>query len=385
MPQAALRSSFSSVDPLRTALTIVAVSIPNGLFVLNSTLIFAEFAQKMWSKVMRQLLLTAPFPTHLVDKIRAVSPNLQIEQRTLPNGRWPENWTTDAEIYYAQGAVPPLAQAPNLQWVQTHYAGIDSLENSDLWQSEVMITTASGVHAANMAQYALTQILLWAHRVPNWFDYKKTKTWSKNRWDMFVPQELNGKTLGILGYGSIGRQLARLAKPFGLKILVTKRDARQLADTGYVEPGQGDPEGTLPDRIYPSEATRSMVAECDYVVITLPFTERTHHLFDEELFKAMKPTAFLVNVGRGPIIKETALVRGLKKGWLAGAGLDVFEEEPLPEDSPLWQLENVILTPHISGFTPHYDERATDIFAENLRRYLSGEPLLNQVDRAHGY
>ena len=272
-----------------------------------------------------------------------------------------------------------------MQWVQTHYAGVDSLESSELWHSDLLITTASGVHAANMAQYALTQILAWAHRVPNWFAYKQTKTWAKNRWDTFVPQELRGKTLGILGYGSIGRELARLAKPFGLKILVTKQDARQLNDTGFAFPGQGDPNGDLPDRIYPSEATRSMLAECDFVVITLPLTERTRHLIDEEMLKAMKPAAFLVNIGRGAIVNEADLVRGLKKGWLAGAGLDVFEEEPLPEDSPLWQLENVLLTPHISGFTPHYDDRATDIFAENLRRYLAGEPLLNQVNRAIGY
>lgn len=334
---------------------------------------------------MRHLLITAPFPSPLVDKIRAVSPNLKIEQRTLPDGRWPEDWTTEAEIYYALGRVPPLAKAPNLQWVQAHYAGVDSLKDSELWQSDVLITTASGVHAVNMAQYALTQILLWAHRVPNWFKYKQTKKWGDNRWDTFVPQELQDKTLGILGYGSIGRELARLVKPFGCKILVTKRDARHLTDTGYSDLGSGDVAGDLPDRVYPSEATRSMLAECDFVVITLPLTERTHYLFDEELFKAMKPSAFLVNVGRGAIIKESDLVRGLKKGWLAGAGLDVYEEEPLPEDSPLWELENVILTPHISGFTPHYDERATDIFVENLRRYLAGEPLLNLVNREEGY
>ena len=334
---------------------------------------------------MRHLLITAPFPSQLVDKIRAVSPNLTIEQRTLPNGCWPDDWTTEAEIYYAFGTIPPLEKAPNLQWVQTHYAGIDSLEDSELWQSDILITTASGVHAINMAQYAITQILTWAHRVPNWFNYKQTHSWAKNRWDTFVPQELHGKTLGILGYGSIGRELARLAKAFGLKILVTKRDARQLVDTGYSATGVGDLEGALPDRIYPSEATRSMVAECDFVVITLPLTERTYHLFDEEMFKLMKPTAFLVNVARGAIVNEADLVRGLKKGWLAGAGLDVYEEEPLPDSSPLWELDNVIMTPHVSGFTPQYDERATDIFAENLRRYLAGEPLLNLVNRSEGY
>jgi D-2-hydroxyacid dehydrogenase (NADP+) len=121
------------------------------------------------------------------------------------------------------------------------------------------------------------------------------------------------------------------------------------------------------------------------VVVTLPLTEKTHHLFDEELLKEMKPNAFLINVGRGSLIDEKALVKALKKGWIAGAGLDVFEEEPLAADSPLWSMENVILTPHISGFTPYYDQRAVDLFAENLRRYLAGEPLLNRVNREVGY
>ena len=128
-----------------------------------------------------------------------------------------------------------------------------------------------------------------------------------------------------------------------------------------------------------------MLTECDYVVITLPLTAKTRYFFDETLFKEMKPNAFLVNIGRGSIINEPDLIKALKKGLIAGAGLDVFETEPLPEDNPLWTMDNVILTPHVSGFTPHYDERATDLFAENLRRYLAGEKLLNLVNRERGY
>jgi phosphoglycerate dehydrogenase-like enzyme len=128
-----------------------------------------------------------------------------------------------------------------------------------------------------------------------------------------------------------------------------------------------------------------MLAECDYVVVTLPLTEKTHHLFNEDLLREMKPNAYLVNVGRGGLIDEKALVKALKKGWIAGAGLDVFEEEPLPADSPLWAMENVVLTPHISGFTLHYDRRAVDLFTENLRRYLAGDKLLNRVNREEGY
>ncbi|MDV7391277.1 D-2-hydroxyacid dehydrogenase, partial [Arthrospira platensis SPKY1] len=196
-----------------------------------------------------------------------------------------------------------------------------------------------------------------------------------------LPDELRERTLGIVGYGSIGRELARLVKPFGTTILVTKNNARHIADNGYYLPGAGDPEGTLPDRIYPGEALRSMAAECDYVVLCLPLTPKTRYVYDESVLREMKPTSFLVNIGRGELIPEKDLVKALKKGWIAGAGLDVFETEPLPEKSALWSMDNVILTPHVSGFTAHYEERAVELFTENLRRYLDGEPLLNLVDR----
>ena len=334
---------------------------------------------------MRQLLVTAPFPSNLLDKLQAVSPEVRIEQMTLPNGRWPEDKTTTAEIYYALSDIPNPHQAPNLRWVQTHWAGIDSLIDKPIWDCDILITSASGVHAPNMAQYAFAQVLAWANRVPKWFKHKRQGEWPSQRWEKFLPDELRGRTLGVLGYGSIGREIARLARAFGMKVLVTKRDARTTVDTGYTIPGTGDPSGNLPDRIYPSEATRSMLAECDYVVITLPLTAKTQHLFDENLFREMKPDSFLINIGRGGIIKEKDLIKALRKGWIAGAGLDVFESEPLAKDSPFWEMENVIVTPHVSGFTPFYDERVTDLLADNLRRYLAGEPLLNLVDREAGY
>ena len=334
---------------------------------------------------MIDVLVTASFSENLLAKLRAVSSDIKIEQYVGTNGRYPQDRATDAEIMYTYGNLPLPEVAPNLRWVQLHSAGINHLIDQPFWESDIIFTTASGIHAPNMAQYALTQLLAWAQRVPIWFKVKNEGTWPKKRWDNYLPTELRGQTLGIVGYGSIGRELARLAKGFGMTILVTKRDARHIEDLGYALPGTGDPKGTLPNRIYPGEATRSMVSECDYVVNTLPDTEKTHHLFDEEMFRAMKPSSFFVNIGRGGTVNEKDLIRALKKGWIAGAGLDVFAEEPLPDDSPLWQLENVLLTPHVSGFTPHYDERATDLFAENLRRYLHGKPLLNLVNRETGY
>lgn len=334
---------------------------------------------------MTEVLVTAPFPERLMDKIRSVSERVELHQIELPNRQWPKDQKTDAEVLYAISAIPRLDQAPNLRWVQAHWAGVDQLHEHALWDSDVTITTASGIHAPNVAQYVMAQILTWSNRVPRWLTYQAESTWPSDRWEKFVPDELRGKTLGIAGYGSIGREVARLAKAFGMTVLATKRDARHLEDADYTIPETGDPSGRLPARIYPGEATRSMVAECDFVVITLPLTAKTERLFDEEMLRAMRPGAFLVNVGRGPIVDEEALAKGLTKGWIAGAGLDVFGTEPLPADSPLWKLENVIISPHVSGFTPHYDERATDLFVENLRHYLNGRPLLNVVQREEGY
>jgi len=334
---------------------------------------------------MKQVLVTAPFPAQLIEKIKAASSEVSVTHLALTDGQWPAERTTDAEIIYAVNTLPPLEQAPNLRWVQMHWAGVDHWVDTAVWRSDVLITNASGIHAPNMAQYALTQILAWAQRVPAWFRQQQKGQWPRERWKTFLPDELRERTLGIVGYGSIGRELARLVKPFGTTILVTKNNARRIADSGYCLPGTGDPEGTLPDRIYPGEALRSMVAECDYVVLCLPLTPKTRHVYDESVLREMKPTSYLVNIGRGELIPEKDLVKVLKKGWIAGAGLDVFETEPLPEKSPLWSMDNVILTPHVSGFTVHYEERAVQLFTENLRRYLAGEPLLNLVNREEGY
>ena len=253
---------------------------------------------------MTHILVTANFSSHLLDKIRAVSPQITLEYQGLANGRFPDDKTTPAEIIYSTGGVPRPEQALNLRWIQMHSAGIERLIETAVWHSDILITNSSGIHAPNMAQYAITQILAWAHRVPKWFSAKQDKIWPRNRWDTFLPDELRGRTLGIVGYGSIGRELARLAKSFGMCVLASKRDARHPEDGGYTLTGTGDPKGELPDRIYPGEALRSMLVECDYVVITLPATSKTKYLFNEEIFREMKPTSYLINVGRGSIINE---------------------------------------------------------------------------------
>ena len=181
---------------------------------------------------------------------------------------------------------------------------------------------------------------------------------------------LEGKTVGIVGLGRIGGTVYRLLEGFGV---------RRLVCDPYLSAERRALYGVVPISL------PELLPQADVITIHTPLTDETRHLFDESLLREMKPTSFLVNVGRGELINENDLVKALNKGWIAGAGLDVFETEPLPENSPLWQMEKVIMTPHISGITAHYDDRAADLFATNLRRYLAGEPLLNLVKRSEGY
>ncbi|MEJ2757623.1 MAG: D-2-hydroxyacid dehydrogenase, partial [Anaerolineales bacterium] len=212
------------------------------------------------------------------------------------------------------------------------------------------------------------------------------KKWMEDKGKNYVPAELLGSTVGIVGYGSIGRQVAKLAHTFGATILATKRDLMSLPDEGYSpEMDMGDPEGTLFTRLYPPQALRSMFKDCDFVVVTVPLTEETTGMIGENQLQAMKETAFLVDASRGGVIDHDALDLALREGWIAGAALDVFAEEPLPEDHPLWDAPNLIITPHIAGFSANYMNRANRMFIENLKRYLTDEPMLNLVDLSRGY
>jgi phosphoglycerate dehydrogenase-like enzyme len=230
----------------------------------------------------------------------------------------------------------------------------------------------------------LASILAYRWRVPLWTHCQREAKWPSGRWDLYARPELRGSTLGIVGYGSIGREVGRLGRAFGMRVLALRRSAGRT-EQGYAVAQTGDPAGEAPERFYPPDALHEMLAQCDYVVIALALTPETMHFFGEAELRAIKPTAYLVNIARGAIVDEAALVRALREGWIAGAGLDVFEQEPLPADSPLWEMDNVLISPHVAGFTPHYDERAVALFAQNLGRYLDGEPLLNLVDKARGY
>jgi len=191
---------------------------------------------------------------------------------------------------------------------------------------------------------------------------------------------------GVIGYGSIGRELARLAKAaFAMTVLACKRDPARHADPDWCPPGTGDPEGALPDAWLGPAELPELLARSDAVVMCAPLTAETRRLLGAAEFRRMKPSAYFVNVGRGATVDERALAQALGEKRLAGAAVDVFAEEPPPAGHPLYGLDNVILSPHVSGFLPSYDDRCAELFAENLRRWLAGAPLLNLVDRARGY
>jgi phosphoglycerate dehydrogenase-like enzyme len=332
------------------------------------------------------VLSTMRFTDELLDKLRAVSPRLVVKQRTCHGAEEVEQVLEDGvEVLYTFYLSADLSRAPDLKWVQLHSAGVDHLLDHPLMKSDILLTTTSGIHATPIAEYVFASILAFNRRVPQMLTYQSRHEWPQGRWNLFARPELRDRTLGIIGYGSIGREVGRIARCFGMRVVATKRSVSQMRDVGYAVQGTGDRKGALLDEAFPPERLSDMLGLCDYVVVTVPLTPETRKLIGEAGLRAMKPSAYLVNISRGETVDEAALIRALQEGWIAGAGLDVFEEEPLPSDSPLYDLENVILSPHVSGFTLRYDERASDLFAENLRRYLTGEPLLNLVDKERGY
>ncbi|HVU68841.1 MAG TPA: D-2-hydroxyacid dehydrogenase [Ktedonobacteraceae bacterium] len=267
--------------------------------------------------------------------------------------------------------------APQLRWLQYPGAGVDSLRASGLLNSEsrVMVTTATGINAIPISEYVFGSMLMFNWNWPQMVRLQDSHVWAKSAgWYNLGGRELAGQTLGVVGLGSIGRRIAQMGRAFGMRVLGMRRT--------FSDQPASDPDL---DQGYPPQRLRDLLSQSDYVVLAVPLTAETEHLIGEAELRAMKPSAYLVNVARGRIVDEQALLRALREGWIAGAGLDVAEIEPLPSNSPLYSLPNVILTPHIAGVSVHYEKRLADVFADNLRRYRAGEPLLHRFDPARGY
>jgi phosphoglycerate dehydrogenase-like enzyme len=334
-----------------------------------------------------EVLIIATFSDEQIAKLSNVSPRLHIKAiRANHTSEVPADDWKQAEILYTSQVIPAPEQAPNLRWIQFHWAGVDhAIDAPILKKPDLVTTTVSGAAVPQMGEYILTMLLALGHRLPDMIDHQKKAEWPQDRWKRFSPQELNSSIVGIVGYGSIGREVARLLRVFGATVLASKRDVMHPEDTDYTPEGTGDPRGELVHRLYPGKALKSMFKECDFVVVTVPLTEETRDLIGDEEIAALKPSAFLIDASRGGIVNHDALITALRERKFAGAALDVFPEEPLPADSPLWKLPNVIISPHISGNTRYYNDRAISMFAENLHRYLAGLPLYNRIEPERGY
>jgi phosphoglycerate dehydrogenase-like enzyme len=297
----------------------------------------------------------------------------------------PADLLNEVKVLYTAKMLPEPDSVPNLRWIQLHFAGIDHVIDHALIRSGVAVTTLSGAAVPQMAEFVQMSMLALGQRFERMLADKGKKQWSEQRFERFQPQLIRGSTVGIVGYGSVGREVARMANAMGAHILAVKRDLMDLEDRGYMPQGMGDRMAEIPDRLYPPEALRSMAAACDFLVITVPLTPKTRGLVGKAVLQGMKPGAFLIDVSRGGVTDHGALVEALNEKKLAGAALDVYPLEPLPEGSPLWELPNVILSPHVAGAAQNYYEQAAALFAENLRRYIDEAPLFNLVDLERGY
>jgi len=269
---------------------------------------------------------------------------------------------TDADVIlvgarYAHRVLDVLPDAKHVRWIHALAAGVDKLPFDLLRTTDIVVTNSRGLYADALAEFVLTSMLFFAKDVRRLIRNQDT-----HRWEPYDVTRIEGQTVGMIGYGGIGQAVARRAQSLGMRVIAIRRQ-REL----------GDP--TIDDAI----------AESDYVVLATPLTPSTYHLMNAARIAAMKPAAVLINVSRGPIVDEAALVAALQEKRIRGAALDVFETEPLPPDHPLWPLENVLISPHSADHTPDSHDRAMTFFLENLGRFERGEALENVVDKSERY
>ncbi|MBO9596512.1 MAG: D-2-hydroxyacid dehydrogenase [Cohnella sp.] len=324
----------------------------------------------VWSggRSVRTLVIVMPLASEQIATIRQLAPGWDVISGDGSISILP--YLREAEIvagWKEQVNLQMLPKMKNLRWVHALGSGVDSYPCAELGQRGIVLTNSSGVHAYPISETIFAMMLAFTRNINVYIRNQVIKRWDHG--DLNI--ELHGKTIGLIGLGAIGEETVKLANAFGMKVLGLRRSDKSC-------PGV--------DEMYDRNALNVMLSRCHYVVNTLPLTPETYHFIGREQLAAMKPEAFYVNVGRGRTTDTAALVEALQQGRLAGAGLDVFEQEPLPEESPLWEMDNVIITPHSSGATASYYERALDIFMANLEKYMAGEELTaNRIDLDRQY
>ena len=330
------------------------------------------------------VLSTTNLKDELLQRVAAVSPRLAVRQVFCATGQELEAHLPGVEVLLTQHGAFDASWADRLRWIQLQTAGAERILDNPVLRAGVTVTTASGIHATPMAEYVLGVMLAMARQLPAVCAMQRERTRPAHPWRALRGRELRGETIGILGYGSIGREVGRLALSLGMRVIALSASGRRR-DEGYYVEGTGDPEGRIPIAWYTPDDLHTFLASCGFVVVAAPLVPQTRGLIDEAALRAMRSDAVLVNIARGEIVQEEALLRALREGWIAGAALDVFAQEPLPPEHPFYDLDNVLITPHMAAMTRHYNERLVDLFVANLRRYLAGQELLNRVDVDRGY
>ncbi|MBV9341055.1 MAG: D-2-hydroxyacid dehydrogenase [Acidobacteria bacterium] len=312
-------------------------------------------------------------PEWFGDRIRANFPQLEVVRLTGYDGL--EKELPDADIAFTLSLRPEqFRQARRLRWIHSPAAAVHQLMFPELVDSDVIVTNARDVHGPVVAEHVLGLILALAKKIPEAVRYQQKHVWAQEiLWaEAPGPREIAGATLGLVGLGSIGTNVAKRAFAMGMQVVAVRE-----------HPGREKPEYV--EQVLPSSQLDAMLARSDYVVLSPPLTPRTNRLIGVEQLSKMKAWACLINVGRGPLIDDAALIDALSKRRIAAAALDVFESEPLPANSPLWELNNLLITPHIAGMTERLWERHYSLFSENLRRFLNGQPMLAVIDKHQGY
>ena len=276
----------------------------------------------------------------------------------------------EVDVIFGPNSIPPefVDAAPGLKWFQVINAGVDRMAEQGLLGRDFVVTNVSGLAAVPIAEYVIGTMLMLCKGL-----HTSVRDQLEHKWNFRFTAELKGQTIGIAGMGAIGRETARRARAFGMRVVASRRT---------VAPGQVDEDCDL---LLPYSELDTLLAESDYLVLCVPLTAETTGLIGAAELAKMRPTASIINIARGAVIDQDALIRALKDGTIAGAALDVTDPEPLPPESELWDLPNVIITPHISGSVERYGTRATELFVGNLRRYVAGEALENVVDPVLAY